>query len=300
MGPFLFPSVRRKKVEWLVEEVLVAHARYPNAKLSYIGHSNGTYLLAKALEVYAEVEQFKFDRVVFAGSVVRSDYDWDKKRVTSVLNLVANRDWVVAFFPQMFELIPIQDLGSAGHNGFSRVEYNREYADGGHGAGIQNTFWDPIANFILNQDSVSSEKHASPGVQAATVSRVGWVGKIMRIFGKFTPLPVWALLVALLVVIFPKGILNLWAVISGYMDEAFVSLLPPIIAWLLVVWLSVSSYIKSGLTAALRSGVSTMIVVAFIGFVAHLMNFTLSQPQSWGSGLIVAYLVLVVWVLRRV
>lgn len=141
MGPFLFPGVRRQKVEWLVEEVLIAHARYPNARFSYIGHSNGTYLLAKALEDYREVEQFQFDKVVFAGSVVKSNYQWSDKRVGGVLNMVANRDWVVAFFPQLFELIKVQDLGSAGHNGFSRLERsvtNGSYADGGHGAAIQD------------------------------------------------------------------------------------------------------------------------------------------------------------------
>lgn len=302
MGPFLFPSVRRKKVEWLVEEVLTARARYPRAKLSYIGHSNGTYLLAKALEIYKDVEQFKFDRVVFAGSVVRSEYKWSDKSVNGVLNLVANRDWVVAFFPQLFELIPIQDLGSAGHNGFTRVEYNRKYADGGHGAGIQNDFWDPIAGYVLNQDQHTGDKTdggSVDGEKQALVDQGRW-GMALRFLGKATPLPVWTFLIVLLAILVPQGILSLWAPVAEWLAGGILSQAPMVIAGLLVVWLTVSSLLKSGVLAGLRSALSSIGVIAVVATVAQLTEFTFPEPQTWGSGLIVAYAVFVVWVLRRV
>ena len=50
-----------------------ARARYPRAELDYVGHSNGTYLAAKALHDYPAAH---FKHIVFAGSVVRRDYDW--------------------------------------------------------------------------------------------------------------------------------------------------------------------------------------------------------------------------------
>ena len=302
MGPFLFPSVRRKKVEWLVEEVLAAHARYPRAKFSYIGHSNGTYLLTKALEIYAGVKQFKFDRVVFAGSVVRSDYNWEDKRVNGVLNLVANRDWVVAFFPQLFELIPIQDLGSAGHNGFKRVEYNYKYADGGHGAGIQNTFWDPIAGYILNQEQSGGEESGSEHSDEETATRVeiGHLGKLMRVLGKATPLPVWTLLIVLLAVVIPQGILSLWALLSERLTGELLSLASLWIATLLLGWVTVSSFVSGGFLAALRSALSVIVVAAVVAVVARLTEFPIPDPQTWGAGFIVGYAVFLVWVLRRV
>ena len=52
-----------------------AKALFPNAEFSYVGHSNGTYLLARALTDYTCCS-FKY--VVFAGSVVRTDYNWSK------------------------------------------------------------------------------------------------------------------------------------------------------------------------------------------------------------------------------
>ena len=62
MGPFLIPSVRRKKVAWFMEKYLEARVKYPNAKFSYIDHSHGTYILTKALETY---KQCYFDNVCF-------------------------------------------------------------------------------------------------------------------------------------------------------------------------------------------------------------------------------------------
>ena len=56
MGPFLVPGVRWKKVTWLMEQYLEARAKYPQAKFSYIGHSHGTYVLAKALENYKKCQ----------------------------------------------------------------------------------------------------------------------------------------------------------------------------------------------------------------------------------------------------
>ena len=49
-------------------------AKYPNSdgRISYIGHSNGTYILASALDRYPSL---RVNQIVFAGSVVRTDYD---------------------------------------------------------------------------------------------------------------------------------------------------------------------------------------------------------------------------------
>ncbi|MBX8574796.1 alpha/beta fold hydrolase [Pseudomonas cichorii] len=157
MLPFLLPWYRRNKVEWLMDKYTEALARYPNAKFSYVGHSNGTYLIAKALELYPCC---KFENVVFAGSVVRDEYDWkrlldaNQPRVKNVLNLVATSDWVVAFFPKFFQVFGWQDLGSAGHDGFKAFKtsnglFQIQYLKGRHDAGIKEEEWDSIAGFVL-------------------------------------------------------------------------------------------------------------------------------------------------------
>jgi len=152
MLSFLTPGKRQEKVEWLMDRYTEARAKYPEANFHFIGHSNGTYLLAKALKDYSAVQ---FKQVVFAGSVVQRDYKWHEMipdRVHSVLNFMATADWVVAFFPKALQSVGIQDLGSAGHDGFDDAEVlepPQMYIIGGHSAALQEAMWDSIAEFTI-------------------------------------------------------------------------------------------------------------------------------------------------------
>ncbi len=163
MIPFLLPSRRREKTEWLMDQYVDAKSLYPTARFSYVGHSNGTYLLANALHNYRGC---RFDRVVFAGSVVRTDYDWSTRiarcQVEGVMNYVATWDWVVALFPGALEILNLQDLGSAGHNGFSDPSPNVlqcKFLPGAHSAALTEENWDDIARFITSPELLPS---ASP------------------------------------------------------------------------------------------------------------------------------------------
>jgi pimeloyl-ACP methyl ester carboxylesterase len=150
---FLLPWERREKVEWLMDKYAEALAIYPNAEFSYVGHSHGTYLLAKALQEYPSC---RFKNVVFAGSVVRTDYNWNKyiqkEQVKAVLNYVATGDFVVAIFPKVFQIFGLQDLGSAGHDGFdsNNSASNVKSIKGDHGAALNELNWDSIATFIVD------------------------------------------------------------------------------------------------------------------------------------------------------
>lgn len=193
MLPFLFPWYRRQKVEWLMDQYTEALARYPNAKFSYVGHSNGTYLLARALELYPCC---RFERVVFAGSVVRRDYDWRRflggpqPRVRGVLNFVATGDWVVAFFPKFFQLFKLQDLGSAGHDGFVLSQPDTgvsqvTYVKGGHGAAIVESVWNVIAGYVVDGRVDMDEIQPVPRRQ----------NRLVKLLGRCPPL-VWLALIA--------------------------------------------------------------------------------------------------------
>lgn len=154
MLPFLFYMDRQKYVRLFMDEYTENKARFPNASIfDYIGHSNGTYILASALQRYRTL---KISKVYFAGSVVPKNYKWiplaDAGRIDCLVNVVASRDWVVALFPRLFEqfaewtgrtqTLGALDLGSAGFRGFedskdpySRIE-NFQFADGAHGVGV--------------------------------------------------------------------------------------------------------------------------------------------------------------------
>lgn len=159
MLPFVLRSVRQRKVEWLMDRYVEARARYPRARFHYVGHSNGTYLCAQALKDYRAA---RFDRIVFAGSVVRKDYNWmgliepqqGSPHVKQVLNYVATSDWVVAMLPNSVQRWRLFNLGSAGHDGFLQASANGpvhqvSYIVGGHSVGHEEANWDNIARFIV-------------------------------------------------------------------------------------------------------------------------------------------------------
>lgn len=188
MLSFLSPGARQSKVEWLMDRYTQAKATYPDAKFSFVGHSNGTYLLAKALSDYPAV---RFENIVFAGSVVHRDYEWSQyipDQAKAVLNFVATSDWVVAFFPNALQALSVQDLGSAGHDGFEIAarhpqvyELDRQYVTGGHGAALDETTWDSIADFVLNgefrppPEATLSSEQASWVYYPAKVAPLVWI-----------------------------------------------------------------------------------------------------------------------------
>lgn len=154
MAPFLLWSDRQEKVRWFMDEYTEAVAQYPLARqFDFIGHSNGTYILASALQRY---RTFSVSDVYFAGSVVPQRYPWAslvrQERVHRVRNVVATKDWVVAIFPRLFEQIAewggyasdpgALDIGAAGFRGFqdagepSSGVRDITFADGAHSIGI--------------------------------------------------------------------------------------------------------------------------------------------------------------------
>lgn len=155
MLPFLLYWDRQKNVRRFMDQYTEDLARYPNLEaVDYFGHSNGTYIVASALQQYPVL---KVRNVLFAGSVVPSHYNWtdpiSEARVRRVHNVVADTDWVVALFPQLFELISqnvlreeysrvgLFDVGAAGFRGFREANENGDVRDirfvaGSHGAAI--------------------------------------------------------------------------------------------------------------------------------------------------------------------
>lgn len=212
--PFLLPWNRREKVRWFMDQYVEARARYPKAKrISYVGHSNGTYLLSRALRDYSTPH---FDRVVFAGSVVRTDYRWEDyipTRVARVLNYVATADWVVAIFPGFLGRFKIGralfDLGGAGFDGFTKVKLDPhaplndvEYIVGTHSAALREFNWDYIANFVVC-DMVDKKNPQTQGPPSLLV-RILAAGASV----------IW--LVLLLIVFLPLVILAVDPLIEGF------------------------------------------------------------------------------------
>lgn len=131
MGAFLLRAERSKRVGWFLDQYVTARATYPEGtRFHFVGHSHGTYLLAAAIDRCPAV---RFERVVFAGSVVSSRFKWadfitpgnGAPQVGKVRNYVASQDWVVATVPRALEWLSYFSnarhcgLGAAGHGGFA-------------------------------------------------------------------------------------------------------------------------------------------------------------------------------------
>lgn len=171
MWDFVKPNGRTRATHWFMERYADVRSHFPNAKISFVGHSNGTYIAAHAMTLCPAIQ---FDAVVFAGSVVRRDYAWAQRggQVARVLNYVGNADGVVAFLPAVFEYLRLHwlDVGGAGAFGFHDAEpppasrkqiaaasvpapslslTEVRFVHGGHGAAIGEEFWPEIAEFVL-------------------------------------------------------------------------------------------------------------------------------------------------------
>lgn len=196
---FMLQPERQKNVRWFMDQYTEALAKYPQAAMSFVGHSNGTYLLASALEKYPACA---FERAVFAGSVVNRSFPWSKhineRRLTTLQNFVASADWVVAIFPSIFERLRKMksDLGSAGHTGFADRDppvYEVTYIRGGHGAAVVPENFETIARFVLGDNAATpSQQLLAKGQASAAV----WAGKFCMVFAvaaiAFALLPMWA------------------------------------------------------------------------------------------------------------
>lgn len=160
MGSFIMPWVRQQKVEWFMDHYVDVKSRYPKATMHYVGHSNGTYLAAKALRDYKAA---RFGRIYFAGSVVHPTFDWKKmvedRRIGRFHNARGAYDWIVALFPKSLEYF--SDLGGGGFDGFEQVETDSAeltQSEGfatsarildGHGGAIREDHWEEIGKFIV-------------------------------------------------------------------------------------------------------------------------------------------------------
>ncbi|MBO9731485.1 MAG: alpha/beta hydrolase [Chitinophaga sp.] len=163
MLSFLLSFARREKVEWFMDQYTENMSLYPNARFSFMGHSNGTYLLFRAMKEYPAC---RFKHVVFAGSVVPSSFNVKElirqNRIGKFYNMVATNDWVVATFPKSFQSLRLQDIGGGGFDGFSDQldePYQLKFVPGSHGAATEEIYWDNIADFIIHgkfDDSINT------------------------------------------------------------------------------------------------------------------------------------------------
>ncbi len=197
---FVWPGNRRKRARWLCDQYTRERAEHPDLPFHFIGHSNGTYTLGRSL---LEVHGMRFDRVVLMGSVLPREYPWqamkDGGQARSIENHCSRRDWPVAWLCSTLRVIGMNDLGTAGFEGFDDgTAFESRWYPGGHGSPMSNDeYLSRIAAFVCGRAHQSwddTERLPAPGPI--------WLSSPRRF-------PVIAILVLLLVISF-----GVWAALK--------------------------------------------------------------------------------------
>lgn len=110
----LNPLSRRRQVDWFRDEYTRVRQRFPTATISIVAHSMGTYLVARAMEIYKEIE---FNRVIFCGAIVRRDYPWSGILSRSQFIRVLNDYGSMDIWARIVQWV-VEDAGQSGLRGF--------------------------------------------------------------------------------------------------------------------------------------------------------------------------------------
>ncbi len=159
---FLLLGARHRRVRLFMDWYTEAVAATPlvESDISFVGHSNATYILANVLRRYATV---RLNCVALLGSIVPRDFPWDSYvrsgRVGTIRTDRAADDAVVAVFGRFFEAVKenfgismgsFGEIGSSGFYGFndgSTHEYEYRYFSGGHSAALNTRNLQSLAAF---------------------------------------------------------------------------------------------------------------------------------------------------------
>jgi hypothetical protein len=124
----LLKSKRREKITEDFRIWLIKVREQFNGPIAIFGHSLGTYIFAKYVELYNDNSD-KFCGVVLAGSILNTGFDWNKyldsNRITALYNTYSIRDEWVKKMPNGGYLFCKDTLyGHAGYSGFE-INHNR-------------------------------------------------------------------------------------------------------------------------------------------------------------------------------
>jgi hypothetical protein len=182
---FALPFTRNRNLRHFLD--WYSRLRVEHERQSFAGHSNGTYMLGRALRA---VPAIRFDRIYLAGSVLPREYEWTeiirRGQVTERIHNDQSVDDVpVGWLCAALRGLGMRDVGTAGVFGFDEqptllVEH-RGFR-GGHGAALKPELDDQgaqakqpgidhVARFLLGRhDDADPEPVGKQNTAFATIS----------------------------------------------------------------------------------------------------------------------------------
>ncbi len=133
---FLCPILtRRAPINELLWRIRAGKQRFPDARLSVIAHSYGTYAIGTIL---TENPDIRLHRLVLCGSILPRNFRWDQMRdrvATEIINDCAIKDiWPVLAQSSTF------GYGASGSFGFGTPEVRDRFHNFGHSGFFNNSF----------------------------------------------------------------------------------------------------------------------------------------------------------------
>lgn len=154
---------RKAPVERILREIRTLKTQDPNARISIVAHSFGTYIVSKIL---ANETDIKIHRLQLCGSIISPKYRWDQviSRITgNTVNDAGTKD----IWPIMASALS-WGYGASGVFGFKTVNVKDRYHDCGHSDFFSDNhmtkYWVPL---IIDGQVVKSEwtsSRPSPGI----------------------------------------------------------------------------------------------------------------------------------------
>jgi len=146
---FWFPFwTRRKPIERVYEQIRVALQKYrrshPDAKLSIIAHSFGTYIIGEILKRGFDLQ---IDRLLLCGSVLPQGFLWHQYQGRFADDKVVNECGKADIWPVLAQSAS-WGYGASGTHGFGAVLVKDRFHAGGHGqyfdSGFVEKYWEPF------------------------------------------------------------------------------------------------------------------------------------------------------------
>jgi hypothetical protein len=152
---FALPFTRASTLRFFLDLYSSQFARRRLSTFHIVAHSNGTYILGRAL---TQVPALQLHRVYLAGTVLPREYPWidrfKERQVGTVRVDRARTDIPVGWLCAALRGLGMRDVGTAGVYGFDQdhdrlCEYH--HLPGGHGAALEQERLQNVADFILGQ-----------------------------------------------------------------------------------------------------------------------------------------------------
>jgi hypothetical protein len=155
---------RKEPINRVLREFRAIRRTYPNANISVVAHSFGTYIMSEILNEETDVE---IHRLQLCGSIISLKYRWDKvvSRITG--KLVVNDAGTKDYWPVMASLMS-WGYGPSGVFGFKTTSVKDRYHDCGHSDFFSDEhmtkYWIPL--LLDGQVVLSDWTHSrpSPGI----------------------------------------------------------------------------------------------------------------------------------------